>query len=52
MEDWSSDFCSEEASQFSDSSPPLSVDPLAFSLPLDAMDFSDKPASLVVDTLL
>ena len=52
VEDWSSDFCSEEASQFSDSSPPLSVDPLAFSLPLDATDFSDKPASLVVDTLL
>ena len=52
VEDWSSDFCSEEASQYSDSSPPLTVDPLAFSLSLDATDFSDKPASLVVDTLL
>ena len=52
VEDWSSNFCSEEASQFSDSSPPLTVDPLAFSLPLDATDFSDKPTTLVVDTLL
>ena len=52
MEDWSSDFCSEDASQFTDSSPPLNVDPLAFSLPLGAMDISDQPATLVVDTLL
>ena len=41
VEDWSSDFCSEDASQFTDSSPPLNVDPLAFSLPLGAMDISD-----------
>ena len=52
MEDWSSDFCSEDASQYSDSPPPLSVDPLAFSLPLGATDISDQPATLVVDTLL
>ena len=52
VEDWSSDFCSEEAFQFSDSSPPLTVDPLAFALPLDATDFSVKPTSLVVDTVL
>ena len=41
VEDWSSDFCSEDASQFTDSSPPLNVDPLAFSLPLGATDISD-----------
>ena len=52
VEDWSSDFCSEEASQYSDSSPPLTVDPLAFSLPLGATDISDQPATLVDDTLL
>ena len=52
VEDWSSDFCSEDASQFTDSSPPLNVDPLAFSLPLGAMNISDQPATLVVDTLL
>ena len=51
-EDWVSDFCSEDASQFADSSPPLNVDPLAFSLPLGAMDISDQPASLDVETLL
>ena len=50
--DWSSDFCSEDASQFIDSSPPLNVDPLAFSLPLGATDISDQPATLVVETLL
>ena len=52
MEDWSSDFCSEDASQFIDSSPPLNVDHLAFSLPLGATDISDQPATLVVETLL
>ena len=52
VEDWSSDFCSEEASQYSDSLPPLTVDPLAFSLPLGATDISDQPATLVDDTLL
>ena len=44
VEDWSSDFGSEKASQDSDSSTPLIVDPLAFSLPADA--------SLVDDTFL
>ena len=52
VEDWSSDFCFEEASQYSDSSPPLTVDPLAFSLPLGATDIFNQPATLVVDTLL
>ena len=52
VEDWSSNFCSEEASQYSDSLPPLTVDPLAFSLPLAATDISDQPATLVDDTLL
>ena len=41
VEDWSSDFCSEDASQYSDSLPPLNVDPLAFSLPLGATDISN-----------
>ena len=45
VEDWSSDFCSEDASQFTDSSPPLNVDPLAFSLPFGATDISDQPAT-------
>ena len=52
VEDWSSNFCSEDASQFTDSSPPLNVDPLAFSLPLGAMDISDQPATLDAETLL
>ena len=52
VEDWSSDFCSKEASQYYNSSPPLTVDPLAFSLPLGATDISDQPATLVDDTLL
>ena len=52
MEDWSSDFCSEDASQFTDSSPPFNVNPLAFSLPLGATDISDQPSTLVVETLL
>ena len=52
VEDWSSDFGSEKASQDSDSSTPFIVDPLAFSLPADATDISDQPASLVDDTFL
>ena len=52
VEDWPSDFCFEKASQDSDSSPPLIVDPLAFSLPLDATDIFDQPASLADDTFL
>ena len=52
VEDWVSDICSEDASQFVDSSPPLNVDPLAFPLPLGAMDISDQPATLDVETWL
>ena len=52
VDDWSSDFSSENTSQFTDSSPPLNVDPLAFSLPLAATDVSDQPATLVVENLL
>ena len=52
VEDWVSDICSEDASQFADSSPPLNVNPLALSLPLGAMDISDQPATLDVETLL
>ena len=52
VEDWSSDFSSEKASQDPDFSTPLIIDPLAFSLPTDATDISDQPASLVDDTFL
>ena len=52
VEDWVSDICSEDASQFTDSSPPLNVNPLALSLPLGAMNISDQPTTLVVKTLL
>ena len=52
VDDWSSDFSSENTSQFIDSSPPLNVDPLAFSLPLADTDVSDQPATLVVENLL
>ena len=44
VEDWSSDFNPEKASQDTDSSTPLMIDPLAFSLPSDATDISDQPA--------
>lgn len=36
VEDWSSDFSPEKATQHMDSSTPLNIDPLAFSLPTDA----------------
>ena len=52
VEDWSSDFSPEKASQDTDSSTPLIIDPLAFSLPTDATDISDQPAPLVDDTFL
>ena len=35
VEDWASDLCSEDTLQFSYSSPPLNIEPLAFSLPRD-----------------
>ena len=40
VEDWASDLCSEDTLQFSNSSPPLNVKPLAFSLPRDGKDIS------------
>ena len=52
VEDWVSDICSEDAFQFADSSPPLNVDPLAFSLPMGAMDISERSPTLDVETLL
>ena len=41
VEDWSSDFNPEKASLDTDSSTPLNIDSLAFSLPMDATDISD-----------
>ena len=52
VEDWSSDFSPKKASQDTDSSTPLIIDPLAFSLPTDATDISDQPTPLVDDTFL
>ena len=52
VEDWVSDICSEDAFQFADSSPPLNVNPLAFSLPMGAMDIYEQSATLDVETLL
>ena len=52
VEDWPSDFSPEKASQDIDSSAPLMIDPLAFSLPSDATDISDQLAPLVDDTFL
>ena len=52
VEDWSSDFNPEKASLDTDSSTPLNIDSLAFSLPTDAIDISDQPAPLVDDTFL
>ena len=52
LEDWVSDFCSEDASQFTDSSPPLNVEPLAFSLPMGVMDISEGSTSLDEEKLL
>ena len=39
VEDWASDLCSEDTLQFSDSSLPLNVEPLAFSLPRDEQGY-------------
>ena len=52
IEDWASDFSSEDASQFSDSSTPLNVEPLAISLPLGVMDISEGSASQNEENLL
>ena len=52
VEDWVSNICFEDAFQFADSSPPLNVDPLAFSLPMGAMDIFERSATLDVETLL
>ena len=40
VEDWASNLCTEDALQFSDSSPPLNVKPLTFSLSRDGKDIS------------
>ena len=52
LEDWVSDFCSDDASQFTDSSPPLNVEPLAFSLPMGVMEIFEGSASLDEEKLL
>ena len=52
VEDWASDFFSEDAFQFIDSSPPLNVEPLAFSLPRDDKDNSEGLATRDVEKLL
>ena len=52
VEDWASDFCSKDALQFTDSSPPLNVEPLAFSLPRDGKDISEGSATRDVEKLL
>ena len=52
VEDWSSDFSPEKATQHMDSSTPLNIDPLAFSLPTDATIISDQPVHMVEDTFL
>ena len=49
VEDWVSDICSEDAFQCTVPSLPLTVEPLAYSLP---MDNGDGSATLVVKNLL
>ena len=45
VEDWASNLCSEDTLQFPDSSPPLNVKPLAFSLPRDGKVISEGSTS-------
>ena len=45
VEDWASDICSEDTLQFSDSLPPLNVEPLAFSLSRDGKAISEGSTS-------
>ena len=45
VEDWASDLCSEDTLQFPDSSPPLNVEPLAFSLSRDGKVISEGSTS-------
>ena len=52
VEDWASDLCSEDTLQFTDPSPPLNVEPLAFSLPRDGKDISVGSTSRDVEKLL
>ncbi|KAK7852586.1 187-kda microtubule-associated protein air9 [Quercus suber] len=52
LEDWVSYICSEDASPFTDSLPPLNVKPLAFSLPMGVMDISDGSTTLDEEKLL
>ena len=47
-----SDICSEDTFQFTDSSPPLNVEPLAFSLPRGVKDYSEGSATRDVEKLL
>ena len=52
VEDWSSDFSPEIATQHMDSSTPLNIDPLAFSLPTDATIISDQPVPMIDESFL
>ena len=52
VEDWVSDICSEDAFQFTESSPPLNVELLAFSLPMGVLDISEGSTTLDVEKLL
>ena len=52
LKDWASDLCFEDTLQFTDSSPPLNVEPLAFSLPRDGKDISEGSTTRDVEKLL
>ena len=52
LEEWVSDICPEDAFQFTNSSPPLNVKPLAFSLPMGVMDIPEGSATLDEEKLL
>ena len=52
FKDWASDLCFEDTLQFTDSSPPLNVEPLAFSLPRDDKDIFEGLTTRDVEKLL
>ena len=53
VEDWVSNVCSEDAFQYTEgSSLPLTIQPLAFSLPMGVMDNCEGSATLDVEKLL
>ena len=52
VEDWSSDFSPEKDTQHRDSSTPLNIDPLAFSLPTDATIIFDQPVPMIDESFL